>query len=121
MKNQVSKLRGRELIDEPLGNKGTAFSEEERAALGLYGLLPPHIDTLQEQVSREYDAFCRLPDNEEKHVFLRNIQDTNEVLFYRLLVDHLAEMMPIIYTPTVGLACERFSEIYTRPRGLFIA
>ena len=120
MKNEVSTLRGRELIDEPLGNKGTAFSEEERAKLGLYGLLPPHVDTLEEQVSREYDAYCKLPNDEEKHVFLRDIQDTNEVLFYRLVVDHLAEMMPIIYTPTVGLACQRFSEIYARPRGLFI-
>ncbi len=120
MKNEVSTLRGRELIDEPLGNKGTAFSEEERAKLGLYGLLPPHIDTLEDQVSREYGAYGNLPNDEEKHVFLRNIQDTNEVLFYRLVVDHLAEMMPIIYTPTVGLACQRFSEIYARPRGLFI-
>ena len=120
MKNEVSKLRGRELIDEPLGNKGTAFSEKERADLGLYGLLPPHVETLEEQVSREYDAFCKLPNDEEKHVFVRDIQDTNEVLFYRLVVDHLAEMMPIIYTPTVGLACQRFSEIYARPRGLFI-
>ncbi|MDG1401264.1 MAG: NAD-dependent malic enzyme [Candidatus Binatia bacterium] len=120
MKNQVNTLRGRELIDEPLGNKGTAFSEDERAALGLYGLLPPHVDTLEDQVRREYDAYSALPNEEEKHVFLRNIQDTNEVLFYRLVVDHLAEMMPIIYTPTVGLACQRFSEIYARPRGIFI-
>ena len=120
MKNEVSQLRGRELIDEPLGNKGTAFTEAERDELGLYGLLPPHVETLQDQVDREYETFVSLPSDEAKHVFLREIQDDNEVLFYRLIVDHLAEMMPIIYTPTVGLACQRFSEIYARPRGLFI-
>ncbi|MAB28452.1 MAG: hypothetical protein CMJ53_04115, partial [Planctomycetaceae bacterium] len=81
MKNEVSQLRGRELIDEPLGNKGTAFTEAERDELGLYGLLPPHVETLQDQVDREYETFVSLPSDEAKHVFLREIQDDNEVLF----------------------------------------
>jgi malate dehydrogenase (oxaloacetate-decarboxylating) len=120
MKTSGENLRGRELIDEPLWNKGTAFSDEERARLGLYGLLPPHVESLDEQVSRAYEAYAAEPSDIERHVYLRSLQDTNEVLFYRLVVDHLAEIMPIIYTPTVGLACQRFSEIYRRPRGLFL-
>lgn len=111
----------RELIETPLLNKGTAFSERERADLGLQGLLPPHVETLETQVERSYEAYGRETDDLERHIYLRSLQDTNEVLFYRLLLDHLAEMMPIIYTPVVGLACQRFSEIYGRPRGLFIS
>ena len=102
-------------------NKGTAFSEEERDELGLLGLLPPHIDSLDQQVSRAYEAYQRKTADLEKHIYLRNLQDTNETLFYRLLLDHLTEMMPIIYTPVVGAACQQFSEIYRRPRGLFIS
>ncbi len=109
-----------ELIAEPLWNKGTAFTEGERGDLGLYGLLPPHVESLEEQVSRSYEAYQSRKTDLDRHVYLRALQDTNEVLFYRLVVDHLAEMMPIIYTPTVGLGCQRFSEIYRRPRGLFI-
>ncbi|MDG2308552.1 MAG: NAD-dependent malic enzyme [Candidatus Binatia bacterium] len=120
MKTSGQSLRGRELIDEPLWNKGTAFSEGERAALGLYGLLPPHVETLEEQASRAYEAFGGFETEIERHVYLRSVQDTNEVLFYRLVIDHLAEMMPIIYTPVVGAACQQFSEIYRRPRGLFV-
>lgn len=116
-----SPLRGRDLIDEPLFNKGTAFSEDERAALGLYGLLPPHVETIEEQVSRAYEAFQALSDPLDRHIFLRGVQDNNEVLFYRLVTQYLTEMMPVIYTPTVGLACQRFSEIYRRPRGLFLS
>lgn len=120
MKTSGDSLRGRELIDEPLYNKGTAFSEAERSALGLYGLLPPHVESLDEQVSRAYEAFTAIEADVDRHVYLRSVQDTNEVLFYRLVIDHLAEMMPIIYTPTVGAACQQFSEIYRRPRGLFL-
>lgn len=120
MKLSRQDLRGRALIDEPLFNKGTAFVEEERTALGLHGLLPPHIETLDEQVSRAFDAYQTRETDLDRHLFLRGLQDTNEILFYRLAVDHLAEMMPILYTPVVGLACETFSEIYKRPRGLFI-
>ena len=120
MKLSNETLRGRELIDEPLWNKGTAFTEEERRELGLYGLLPPHVESLEEQVSRSYDAYLTRETDLDRHVYLRAVQDVNEVLFYRLVVDHLAEMMPIIYTPTVGLGCQTFSEIYRRPRGLFV-
>ena len=81
-----SPLRGRDLIDEPLFNKGTAFSEDERAALGLYGLLPPHVETIEEQVSRAYEAFQALSDPLDRHIFLRGVQDNNEVLFYLSLI-----------------------------------
>ena len=120
MRISSDRLRGRELIDEPLRNKGTAFSDEERSALGLYGLLPPHVESLEDQVARAYEAFEAIESDVDRHIYLRSLQDTNEVLFYRLIVDHLAEMMPIIYTPTVGAACQQFSEIYRRPRGLFL-
>jgi malate dehydrogenase (oxaloacetate-decarboxylating) len=113
--------QGRTLIDDPLRNKGTAFSDAERARLGLHGLLPPHVETIQEQATRAYDAYGRKTTDLERHIYLRALQDTNEILFYRLVVDHLVEMMPILYTPVVGDACQQFSEIYRRPRGLFLA
>jgi len=102
-------------------NKGTAFTDAERAALGLQGLLPPHVETLGEQSARAYEAYQRKNDDLERHIYLRALQDTNEVLFYRLLLDHIEEMTPIVYTPVVGLACQQFSHIYRRPRGLFIS
>ena len=114
-------LRGMDLLDKPLLNKGTAFTEEERASFGLHGLLPPHIETLERQVIRAYEAYRRKDDDLERHIYLRALQDTNEVLFYRLLLDHIEEMTPVVYTPTVALACEQFSHIYRRPRGLFIS
>src|SRR6201997_3512776 len=113
--------RGMKLLDSPLLNKSTAFTDEERTAFGLHGLLPPHIETLDEQVVRAYGAFQRKTDDLERHIYLRALQDTNEVLFYKLLLEHIEEMMPIVYTPTVALACEQFSHIYRRPRGLFIS
>lgn len=113
--------RGPLLIEDPLLNKGTAFSEAERIEFGLLGLLPPHIDTLEEQVERSYEAFSDFQSDIEKHIFLRQLQDENETLYYRLLLEHITEMMPIVYTPVVGLACERFSHIYRRPRGIFIS
>ena len=113
--------RGMELLDSPLLNKGTAFIEEERTAFDLHGLLPPHTETLDEQVVRAYEAFQRKTDDLERHIYLRALQDANEVLFYRLLLEHIAEMMPLVYTPTVALACEQFSHIYRRPRGLFVS
>jgi malate dehydrogenase (oxaloacetate-decarboxylating) len=113
--------RGMDLLDTPLLNKGTAFSADERTELGLNGLLPPQAETLDEQALRAYEAFRRKPDDLERHVYLRALQDTNEVLFYKLLLDHIEEMTPLVYTPTVGLACEQFSHIYRRPRGLFIS
>ena len=93
---------GVDVIDTPTLNKGTAFTEEERKQLGLHGLLPPHVETLDEQVVRAYEAYHRKDDDLERHIYLRDLQDTNEVLFYRLLLDHIEEMMPIVYTPTVG-------------------
>jgi len=113
--------RGMELLDHQELNKGTAFTEEERRRFGLEGLLPPHVATLDEQVVRAYEAYGRKGDDLERHIFLRALQDTNEVLFYRLLLDHIEEMTPIVYTPVVAQACQQFSHIYRRPRGLFVS
>ena len=118
---QLEVLQGMDLLNRQGLNKGTAFSEDERAELGLHGLLPPHVETLDEQVARAHGAYQRKDDDLERHIYLRALQDTNEVLFYRLLLDHIEEMMPIVYTPTVALACEQFSHIYRRPRGVFIS
>ena len=116
-----SGLRGRSLLENPMYNKGSAFTEVERDAYGLRGLLPPHIDTIEEQVIRAYNAFVEAKDDLQKHIYLRQLQDSNEILFYRLLAEHVEEMLPIVYTPTVGTACQRFSQIYRRPRGIFIS
>jgi malate dehydrogenase (oxaloacetate-decarboxylating) len=113
--------RGMDLLNRQELNKGTAFTEEERSKLGLHGLLPPHVESLDEQVVRAYEAYKRKDDDLERHIYLRALQDTNEVLFYRLLLDHIEEMTPIVYTPVVALACQQFSHIYRRPRGLFIS
>jgi malate dehydrogenase (oxaloacetate-decarboxylating) len=113
--------RGMDLLNRQLLNKGTAFTEEERRQFGLDGLLPPHCESLEEQVVRAYEAYKRKDDDLERHIYLRALQDTNEVLFYRLLLDHIEEMTPMVYTPVVALACQQFSHIYRRPRGLFIS
>ena len=109
---------GVRVLEDPLTNKGTAFGEEERSALGLRGLLPDVVETLEQQVLRRYQAYQEQPSDMARHINLRALQDTNEVLFYRLLLDHMEEMMPMVYTPVVALACEHFSHIYRRPRGL---
>ncbi|QWA10484.1 NAD-dependent malic enzyme [Sodalis ligni] len=109
------------LIDNPLLNKGSAFSQEERLELNLTGLLPQQVETIREQTDRAYTQFKDFKRDISKHIYLRNIQDTNETLFYNLLTEHLEEMLPIIYTPVVGEACEQFSDIYRRARGLFIS
>ncbi|MEM9659327.1 MAG: oxaloacetate-decarboxylating malate dehydrogenase, partial [Planctomycetota bacterium] len=114
-------LSGQALLEQPLLNRGTAFTERERHELGLVGLLPPHVESIEQQVARCYEAFGQQETDLAKHIYLRNLQDENETLFYRLVLDHISEMQPIIYTPVVGLACERFSHIYRRPRGLFIS
>lgn len=114
-------VSGTDLLDRPILNKGTAFTETERKQLGLEGLVPPHVETLDEQAVRAYEAYKRKGDDLERHIYLRALQDTNEVLFYRLLLDHIEEMTPMVYTPVVGLACQQFSHIYRRPRGLFIS
>jgi len=116
-----ARAAGTEVLNLPLMNKGTAFTEGERGDLGLQGLLPPHVETLDEQVTRAYEAYTRKTDDLERHIYLRALQDTNEVLFYRLLLDHIEEMTPMVYTPVVALACQQFSHIYRRPRGLFIS
>ncbi len=108
-------------IEDPLLNKGTAFSDEERLKYRLEGLLPPHVETLSDQVARAYDALVDEPAPLAKHIYLRQLQDENETLFYRLLLEHTSETMPLIYTPTVGAACQNFSHIYRRARGVFIA
>jgi malate dehydrogenase (oxaloacetate-decarboxylating) len=113
--------RGMDLLNRQGLNKGTAFTEEERTQLGLHGLLPPYIESLDEQVVRAYEAYKQKDQDLERHIYLRALQDTNEVLFYRLLLDHIEEMTPIVYTPVVALACEQFSHIYRRPRGIFIS
>jgi len=113
--------RGMDLLDTPLLNKGTAFTNDERTQFGLHGLLPPHVETLEEQVVRAYEAYTRKDDDLERHIYLRALQDNNEVLFYRLLLEHIEEMTPIVYTPTVALACQQFSHIYRRPRGMIIS
>jgi malate dehydrogenase (oxaloacetate-decarboxylating) len=109
------------VLDRPTLNKGTAFTKEERSALGLDGLLPPHVETLDQQVVRAWEAYQRKTDDLERHIYLRALQDTNEVLFYRLLLDHIEETTPMVYTPVVAQACQEFSRIYRRPRGLFIS
>lgn len=112
---------GPALLETPLLNKGSAFSVEERMFFNLEGLLPEAIETIEEQTERAYQQYQKFDNDMDKHIYLRNIQDTNETLFYRLVENHITEMMPIIYTPTVGAACEDFSNIYRRGRGLFIS
>jgi malate dehydrogenase (oxaloacetate-decarboxylating) len=114
-------LTGQLLLTSPLLNKGTAFTEEERLELGLWGLVPPHHSTMAQQLARTYENYCRKETDLERYIHLISLQDRNETLFYRLLQEHISEMMPIVYTPTVGLACQEFSHIYRRPRGLYIS
>src|ERR1700734_1312505 len=114
-------LSGYELLNNPVLNKGTAFTDEEREEFDLHGLLPPHVAELDYQVMRRLDAFRGLGRDIQKYVFLRGLQDTNETLFYALLTRNIEEMMPIVYTPTVGLGCQLFSHIFRKPRGLFLS
>jgi malate dehydrogenase (oxaloacetate-decarboxylating) len=115
------RARGRLVLTTPMLNRGTAFTPEQRRMLGLQGLLPSGVSTLEGQLRRVYAQYLRQPDDLAKNVFLANMRDRNEVLFYRLLADHLEEMLPIVYTPTVGKAIERFSHEYRRPRGVFLS
>jgi malate dehydrogenase (oxaloacetate-decarboxylating) len=115
------RARGFAVLGTPMLNRGTAFTPEERRALGLVGLLPHGVSTIDGQVRRTYAQFQRQPDDLSRNVYLANLRDRNEVLFYRLLSEHLAEMLPIVYTPTVGKAIERYSHEYRRPRGVFLS
>lgn len=112
---------GSSLLETPVLNKGSAFTLQERKSFNLNGLLPEAIETIEEQVERAYLQYQEFEGDMTKHIYLRTIQDTNETLFYSLIQNHLSEMMPIIYTPTVGAACENFSSIYRRARGLIVS
>ncbi len=109
------------LMSNSLLNKGMAFTSEEREIFNLLGLLPPHVSNINSQRERSYLALKSKPTDLEKYIYLRDLQDSNETLFYNLITAHVEELLPIVYTPTVGLGCERFSHVYRRPRGLFIA
>lgn len=121
MKPHLHGKRGTDLLHDPLLNKGQAFTEAERDALGLRGLLPPHVATQDEQVAKILETVRRKPTDLERYIYLISLQERNENLFYRLVTDNVTEMMPLIYTPTVGLACQRYAFIFRRPRGLFIS
>lgn len=114
-------LTGQLLLDNPLLNKGSAFPDDERREFGLLGLLPSHCSTIEEQLARTYENYRSKENDLERYVFLTALQDRNETLFYRLLQEHVGEMMPIIYTPTVGDGCRRYSHVFRRPRGLYIS
>jgi malate dehydrogenase (oxaloacetate-decarboxylating) len=113
--------RGQAALFDALTTKGTAFSEAERRKYGLLGLLPTAVKTLEDQAAHCWHEFSTRHDDLDKHIYLRALQDRNETLFYRVLHDHIPETLPIVYTPTVGEACQRFGEIYRRPRGLFVS
>src|SRR5919205_1192725 len=117
----VTDQSGKDLMTDPALNKGTAFTDKERTEFDLHGLLPPVVETLEQQCVRAYEAYKRKDDDLERHIFLRALQDTNETLFYALLYRHISEMAPIIYTPVVAQGCINFSHIYRRPRGLFLS
>jgi malate dehydrogenase (oxaloacetate-decarboxylating) len=115
------RARGTTVLSTPILNRGTAYTFEEREALGLVGLLPHGVSTIDGQVRRVYGQYQRQPNDLAKHVYLANLRDRNEILFYRLLAEHLREMLPIVYTPTIGEAIQRYSHEYRRPRGVFLS
>jgi malate dehydrogenase (oxaloacetate-decarboxylating) len=120
-KTRKVSLSGFDLINSPRWNKGTAFSNAERDAFDLHGLLPPNVGSLDEQVARRLQALRALPDRFQQYSFLRDLQDADETLFYALVLRNVEEMLPLVYTPTVGEGCQRFSEIWKKPRGLFLS
>src|ERR1700685_1202573 len=115
------RLRGPSVLASPLLNRGTAFTAAERTELGLTGLLPDRVSTIAGQLARVYAQYLRQPDDLSNTLSLANLRDRNEVLFYRLLIDHIEEMLPIVYTPTVGTAIERYSHEFRRPRGVYLS
>jgi malate dehydrogenase (oxaloacetate-decarboxylating) len=115
------RLRGASVLASPLLNRGTAFTVAERTELGLTGLLPDRVSTIEGQLARVYAQYLRQPDDLSKNLYLANLRDRNEVLFYRLLIDHIEELLPIVYTPTVGTAIERYSHEFRRPRGVYLS
>jgi malate dehydrogenase (oxaloacetate-decarboxylating)(NADP+) len=116
-----TELTGVDLLHDPILNKGIAFTEQERDALGLRGLLPPRVSSQEEQISRALENLRAKPSDLERYIFMIALQDRDETLFYRTVLDHLEELMPVIYTPTVGRACQEYGHIFRRPRGLFIS
>lgn len=116
-----TKLTGYNLLNNSRLNKGTAFTNAERDSFALHGLLPPQVSTLQEQQKRRHDGLTALPTPLEKYSFLRDLQDNNETLFYSLIINNIEEMLPIVYTPVVGEGCQKFSEVFRKPRGLFLS
>ena len=114
-------LMGYDLVNSPMLNKGTAFAEAERDLFHLHGLLPPHIGSLDDQVARRLKVLRAFETDFERYAFLRDLQDNNETLFYALMVSHIEELLPLVYTPTVGEGCQRFSEIWRKPRGVFLS
>ena len=119
--NRALPAKGVDWLHNPIFNKGTAFTDAERDALGLRGLLPPHVQTMDEQVQRVMNNFHNKSSDIERYIQLVGLQDRNETLFYRVVMDHLEEMMPIIYTPTVGKACQEFGHIFRRSRGMYVS
>ena len=116
-----TELTGYDLVNKPMLNKGTAFDERERDIFRLHGLLPPHIGSMDEQVERRLKVMREFSTDFERYAFLRDLQDTNETLFYALLVRNIDELLPLVYTPTVGEGCQHFSEIWRKPRGVFLS
>jgi malate dehydrogenase (oxaloacetate-decarboxylating)(NADP+) len=121
MSNERHMPRGYALLNDPVLNKGTAFTEAERDGLGLRGLLPPHVSTIEEQVERVIENYRSKMTDLERYIHLVSLHDRNETLYYRVLLDHIEEMLPIIYTPTVGLACQRFGHIFRRSHGMYVS
>jgi malate dehydrogenase (oxaloacetate-decarboxylating) len=114
-------LSGYHLLADPLLNKGTAFTEAERDAFDLHGLLPPNVGVLDEQLSRRLQVLRSFKTDLERYSFLRGLHDANETLFFALLVRNIEELLPIVYTPTIGAACQQFSRLFRKPRGLFLS
>ncbi len=115
------KKRGLDLIRDPMLNKGTAFSEKERDEFNLYGLVPPHVSTFEEQIKRVTENYRRKDTDLGKYIFLEALHDRNEILYYALLLRNLEELTPIVYTPTVGTACQQFGHLFRRARGMYIS
>ena len=121
-KKMISELHGgSHILHEPLLNKGTAFTQKERDTFGLHGLLPPRVTTIEEQKNRILMNFNSKSNDIEKYLYLMGLHDRNETLFYRIVIDEIETMMPVIYTPTVGEACQKFGYLFRRPRGLYIS
>src|SRR5438270_996270 len=113
--------KGTALLLNPITNKGTAYTHRERNELDLHGLIPPAVCNIKQQLDRTYENFASKNTPLEKYIYLSALQDRNETLFYRLVLEHIDEMMPVVYTPVVGEACQKFSHIYRRGRGLYVS